>query len=851
MSSYRDTGLYRRALGARDGEPDPSHRDRLRVALDRFRERAGVLAARIATDLPGFTGHDVQHIDALWETADAIVGDSYELTPTEAFVFGGAALLHDLGLTVAAYLDGPETVETGEDWADHLSMALRKQLNREPSRLELENPSESARLAAREGVLRMRHARRAADLATQSLRGPDGQIYLLDDDDLRSDLGWLIGQIAASHGSDTVELSDAFNTSPTPKDFPRSWKVDSLSLACLLRCADAAQLDGRRARALQQAIQRPHGVSADHWNFQRWLHPAYQSDGRLIFDSTRPFPRTSADAWWLAFDWLRMADNELRAVDALLGDKRPDRRFAARAIASVDSPTRMAERIRTDGWLPVDARLHVSSVVELARRLGGRQLYGKAAAVPLRELLQNAMDAVRARRLLQDDRKVGSVTVKESQEGDSLILEVCDQGVGMTPEALSGPLLDFGNSLWRSEGVATHLPGLAGRGFRSYGRFGIGFFAAFMWSEDVQVCSRSYLGGVQDTHVLAFSDLSRRPVLRVADPSEHLSEPGTAVRLRLPSASLAGVDARLDPDSSLSDVSQLVPWLAPSAEIDLHVQGSGKPRRVVRAHDWRTMAPPKLMQRILGNQYHSVRDNMLELIGANMRPIEQDGEIVGRGALIPATQDQLGVLTVEGLRARTYDSFAGILIGEDPNVARTEARPIATKETLRAWAAEQAALLGASPYGNEVDLFECAEMVAKCGTLPDPLPVCFTAEGPLSVRDLRVWASRRDRAFILDIRDTDDISMMDAEILEPVDGILVIPWCRPRMEWYENAIGSTIPYERYSLVVDTLEEAWGDIMVGDENLDPVLVGYGDAGREVFSRYCERLNASSVGGRPIG
>jgi hypothetical protein len=501
----------------------------------------------------------------------------------------------------------------------------------------------------------------------------------------------------------------------------------------------------------------------------------------------------------------------------------------------------MAEHIRTDGWLPVDARLHVSSVVDLAKRLGGRQLYGNTAAVPLRELLQNAMDSVRARRVLQDDQKVGSVSVRESEEDGLVILEVCDQGVGMTPEALSGPLLDFGSSLWSSEGVATHLPGLAGRGFRSYGRFGIGFFAAFMWSEDVQVRSRSYLGGVQDTYVLAFSDLRRRPVLRPADPAERLAEPGTVVQLRLPPVGLSALDARTGADDATPrTVDRLVPWLAPSAEVDLHVQRSGKPRRVVRANDWRTMPALKLLQRILGEDHPYLRVDSLELIGLNMRPIEQDGEVVGRGALIANREVQPGVLTVEGLRARTYENFAGILLGEDPNVARTEARPVASKETLQAWAAEQAVLLGAAPNPAAVDLFECAEMVTKCGTLPALLPICFSAEGQLSIADLRAWALAREEALVLDIKDAEDISMLHSEVLQPGENVLVVPWCMSRMEWHQNAVGSVGAQGLYDLVIEVLREAWGGILRDESAFDPVPVGYGDEDREIFSRYGERL-----------
>ena len=58
-----------------------------------------------------YTVHDLSHLDALWEMADLIVGTNFILNPAEAFVFGVAVLLHDAGMTVAAYPGGMEELE--------------------------------------------------------------------------------------------------------------------------------------------------------------------------------------------------------------------------------------------------------------------------------------------------------------------------------------------------------------------------------------------------------------------------------------------------------------------------------------------------------------------------------------------------------------------------------------------------------------------------------------------------------------------------------------------------------------------------------------------------------------------
>ena len=100
-AGYASTSLWRRTLAARENDPDKVPRDRLRAAYEGLRRNAIQLVAQISVDLPQITLHDVRHLDGLWKTADLIAGDNFELTPTEAFVFGAAVLLHDAGHALA------------------------------------------------------------------------------------------------------------------------------------------------------------------------------------------------------------------------------------------------------------------------------------------------------------------------------------------------------------------------------------------------------------------------------------------------------------------------------------------------------------------------------------------------------------------------------------------------------------------------------------------------------------------------------------------------------------------------------------------------------------------------------
>ncbi len=474
MDAFQQTGLWHATLGEHEQDAHQEPRARLRAALVSFRAKAVLLASMIPEDLKEFTTHDISHSDGLWEMADLIAGDDIELTPTEAFVIGGAFLTHDLGLALAAYPAGLESLQKDDKWRDTIAALLRDLFGRPPSRAEIENPPDAVISLAKEIVLRELHSERARCLLDVTWRDQDhDQTYrLLEDDDLRRDYGPLIGELAASHGWSVSRLPAAFPTDlGAPTWCPPSWTIDPIKLAALLRVADAAHLTAARAPAFLRALRRPTDPSRRHWIFQEHLQRPIVDGDRLKYTSTRPFPLSEAPSWWLCLDTLRMVDEELRQTAALLGDL-GKKRFNIRSVSHVESPERLSTLIRTEGWLPVDTHVEVSDVASLIERLGGRELYGDDPTVPLRELIQNGSDAVRARVELGDIiREQGHVMVRLGVEDGRHWVEVEDNGIGMPKEVLAGPLLDFGHSYWGSALMRKELPGLLAKGFQPTGRY--------------------------------------------------------------------------------------------------------------------------------------------------------------------------------------------------------------------------------------------------------------------------------------------------------------------------------------------------------------------------------------------
>ncbi len=714
--------------------------------------------------------HDVTHSDALWGLASDISGPGIALNPLEAFVFGGAALIHDLGLAVAAYAGDSTPLEEGVRWRDAVASVIRGMTNAIPMPGVIDAASEEVKVRARQILLRELHAERAGELASASWEHPEGErLCLLEDAELRGALGSTIGRIAESHWWPVDRLRPELGVSlGAPAGFPGEWHVRPLIVACILRVADAAQLDIRRAPPLLRALRRPDETSDSHWSFQERLLPPTVEGDRLHYTSGQPFPASQADAWWLCFERLRVVDRELRDVDALLADFGEDR-FAVRMVAGIEDPQRLARLVRTDGWLPVNAVVHVSDVTRVVRTLAGDALYGSDQTVPLRELIQNACDAIEARRRLDNKGpEWGTITVRSGRTDGSLWIEVQDDGIGMSREVLTRDLLDFGYSLWDSPRLLRELPGLAASGFVPIGKFGIGFFAAFIWGDRVWVTSRRYEKSRDSTLVLEFEGgVRERPLVRQAREDEFIAEGGTRVRIWPNHDLLADADALPVPGSTGGQerLANLCRYLCPACTANVRVEDeTGSGISVVAANDWRVISGQALLERVsLGTDVPGPRPDDLSQIASRLRPVmDGSGNNFGRCALVstqpsPTSMHPLAAVTIGGLRAHPFYETAGILLGRPENTARSLAEILAPGAALNRWATDQAELVAAAGLDTETAI-QYATEVRGFGGNTGPLVICQVA-GPTPLIADQV----RDR-----IRDLDDFISVDGEELSMV-----------------------------------------------------------------------------------
>jgi len=815
MNRFENTRLWQITLAVQS-EPDPEHQQRmkLRETFYSFRERAEMLAGEISHDLPDFTVHDISHIDALWEMAQLVTGQDFVLTPPEAFVLGGAFLIHDLGMGIAAYPNGIEELRKGQLWNDIVFAETKKNLKRAPTDDEIKNPNKEIERFATQSVLRDSHAKHAEKLALIKWKDSVNNAvdyHLIEDTELRQTYGRVIGLIAHSHWWPIENLIDNLPTMlGAPGGFSNEWTVDPIKIACLLRISDACHIDDRRAPGFLRAIRKPDNDASKHWVFQEKLYqPRLESD-RLVYTSKNTFTTEDNSSWWHCYDTLQMIDHELRNVDSLLTDTNRQR-LAARGVSNVEEPKRLIKSIPTEGWEPVDTQVKVSAVATLINNLGGEQLYGKNELVPLRELIQNATDAIRARRLIEEQpSNWGDIFVRQGRDDRGYWIEVEDTGIGMSPEVLAGPFLDFGTSFWGSGMMHKELPGLESKGYVSTGKYGIGFFSVFMWGNDVQIITRRYDKGYKDTWKLEFTmGLSSRPLLRKAETGEVPINGGTRVRVYLkyqPNFLQHGINEKWSFEDDCS-------WLCPSIDANLFLEdenGSHK-RKIISASDWTTVDGITFLKRVIGpknidDQYF--QDN-LNIFKNDLQLLKNSsGEIVGRACIFNTNYFHekhfyyTGIVTVGGFRASELSGIVGILLGEPYRASRDIAIPIFEQNKLNEWATEQAGLI-IKVLSDPERLSDIASVIKCLGGCTGDLPIALSSKGWVSSKDISERKNTPKEVLILQDASLSIAQKEKGKIILN-DNVYAVDVGRPGI--FQGSMSSFIDWPEFEIVHDN--EHW-------------------------------------------
>lgn len=852
MAYYEQTSLWKIAFDQKDDGLDEP-RSRLKTAYQDFRSRVEVLLQQIHKELPSLTCHDITHVDSLWRVASEIAGPEFDLNPVEAFVLGGAFLLHDAAHCRAAFPDGIQELQQTTEWKD---CAAHHGFT--PDMLaEGTGPFQTVLF----NTLRLLHPQQAKSLPFAKWPSSGGgMMHLLPSDDLRDAFGHIIGELAESHWWPPHALEKLAGKKPTAPTClaPAGWVIDMLKISVLLRTADAAHIDANRAPRFLMSITQPQGISKEHWQFQARLNqPTCVPDRNELIISGNPFPENELSAWWLAYDAACLANKELIAADRLLVDNHRPQRLAARSIADSHSPEAFSKHVPTDGWNPVNTNIKITDVKKLVEHFGGAKLYGNDPSAALRELLQNAVDAVHACRSLgglSSNEGEIEVTIEEASEG--YWLHVTDTGIGMSRYVLTEVLLDFGRSFWRSADVHGEWSGLPSSGFESIGQFGIGFFSVFMLGEQVRVVTKRYEQKDNDAAqwLLCFAEgVNKRPTLREPVGKERLKKHGSRVSVLISPEKLKALCLNQHVwrnDSSSITFAQACARLAPAIDMNLYVKTDSEERQLtVQAMDWLSLPAIDLLRRIMPGYLESTSGNKFGIWTHISEVYDEAGSIVGRCAVQPSLflGPDHGIGVVKGLLAGSVNGMAGIIMSRpQSDLARKEAIPAVLLPSVQLWAENQKELLLehgklGSKQSALLAMFGASHAGLKMGTFKGQT---------VSYEELISIVVELDKIIVhngkIDFDDDDEVSRREfEEDFDVYDYVLELPRIMIKPKWLELVNGKQISCETWSLdsaLETALATAWGQ---GELYEDAVTVGYVN-GTEI-SRKCRiatRLAASA-------
>jgi signal transduction histidine kinase len=505
---------------------------RLQEKLSQYPELyAGVLASIAQAEpwissnklpfFPEYTDHGIGHLEAVLATAESLIRDEawHSLTPADAAALCLAVLLHDLAmhLTEDGFvelvspngswhpLDGFGDKQWSLLWSDFISEARRWDGRRltglfgdsRPVRVPPHDPNEMTRTDRQliGEFLRRHHHRLAHEIAIYGVPGPtNDRIRLREIPEGLADLAGLIGR---SHGlplrNSLVPLEQRFAL----REFRG---VRAPFLMVVLRVSDYLQVQAERAptQILQVArIRSP--VSLREWEAHQSILDIQNThaDPEAIYLVARP---ATVQAFLKVREWQAGIQAELDVGWAVLGEVYG--RFHGlsnlgliirRVRSSLDDIDEFRAQVT---YIPRHAAFEAAGADLLKLLIA--PLYGDRPSIGVRELMQNAVDAVLERRLWQEtdprfhvsDGPDVLISISRDQDGRGW-LEVHDQGIGMTPEIVVDFFLRAGASYRRSQEWHERFEDEEGHArVRRSGRFGVGALAAFLLGSEVTVVTR-------------------------------------------------------------------------------------------------------------------------------------------------------------------------------------------------------------------------------------------------------------------------------------------------------------------------------------------------------------------------
>lgn len=460
MEELKRTKVYKELVEKENISGEHEISERLKSVLSDIKP----LLSETRRFLPEFTLHDCSHSISVLEIAAKIIPEKTfkELNEIELSLLIYAAFLHDIGMACS----DKEKAEIlrSEEFVKFYSAS-----------------DEDDKDKVFEQYLRKHHAQRSRNFVLKNLKNKIKYKTI--------DYSKHLANICFGHTLEQKSINDE-------KLFPKSALIESFEcnvhyIALILRLADYLDIFPKRApMALYKFVSPENQISIQEWE-------KHLSISGWKFSSKNI--RIAAECKNIEYE--RAVRNTIDGINA-------EKTFIYNSIKNYkdDSASKYKfllqddisdSDIKNDGsyiFENLEFDIDYRSVMKL---LMGEELY-TSPSVCLRELLQNAIDAINFRKNLQKEPFEPKIEISF----DGKTLSVTDNGVGMDDYIFKNYFLKIGKSFYKSKDAK-----ILAADYDSISEFGIGILSCFMVADRVEVESKRFAPDANAPYSPIFVDI--------------------------------------------------------------------------------------------------------------------------------------------------------------------------------------------------------------------------------------------------------------------------------------------------------------------------------------------------------
>ncbi len=433
--------------------------------LDDIRKIISIEVSRINLLFPEYTPHDEQyHLKRLFYVADKMLGDEIieNMNATELFLLSVSLYGHDWGMAVSeeekAYiLTGcneatSSTVNLLDDEKNRIN-EFCKTKNIELGKIELEDWREYVRLT---------HAFRS---------GKRIKKYF---DPISSGVGDFASRICEGHWLN-FDIIDDYISYPTDASIHREI-VNVKALTIYVRLVDLLDLGEDRTPFILWKFVAPRNQFsklewAKHRALQSVTFPQYQLARYIQVEGSTD----DQNVYMGIMDLKRYVDDQFRQCSDILN--RINHSYHKLNISHIDW------RIAPRGFEPIAIQFEFDR--NRMFDILGDEIYQSNPYVFIRELLQNAIDAIEMRTEILEKKNLSfspKIKLQVTEDDNCFIVEITDNGIGMDEYIIRNYLAVAGKSYYRSSDFQKE-----GLKMDPISRFGIGVLSCFMTADYIEI----------------------------------------------------------------------------------------------------------------------------------------------------------------------------------------------------------------------------------------------------------------------------------------------------------------------------------------------------------------------------